>query len=42
MRQTLSPLLLRLLIILLERNKTDKVIEIFKTELNNLEKEEKE
>lgn len=39
MSQTLTPLLLRLLIILLERNKTDKVIEIFKTELNNLEGE---
>jgi hypothetical protein len=42
MSQTLTPLLLRLLIILLERNKTDKVIEIFKTELNNLEGESHE
>ena len=37
MSQTLTPLLLRALIILLKRNKVDKVIEILTTELNNLE-----
>ena len=35
MNQTLTPLLLRTLIILLERGKVDKVVEILKTELNN-------
>lgn len=37
MSQTLTPLLLRTLILLLERNKVDKVIEILTTELNDLE-----
>ena len=35
MNQTLTPLLLRALIILLEHGKVDKVIEILKTQLND-------
>jgi hypothetical protein len=41
-RPTVTPLLLRALIILLEHDKVNKVIEILKTELNDLEGNENE
>jgi hypothetical protein len=42
MSQTLTPLVLKTLILLLERGQIAKVVEILKTQLNDQEKEEYE